>query len=449
MDAATIHKEGYRYLVAEKLADKWPMAGERTHTEQYSALIAAVEAAKKRGDVGELKARFAALIAYVSDGAAQPPWEPVRPPQALVAAQDAWRREVAIVCAQMEQTPWGRHLGKARRLAETGAVADMVDAWEVHGDHGTYQLDAADLQCSCPHGKFRKEPCAHRTAVEIVKRCLAGGVPQPPIAPEEDTMEAVMDEQTAPPTDEVATMAAPAGAAAPVATQVYQAIAHVAKKIARTGVPKERTVENRPRQTYRSVDDVMNVLGRYLAEEDLLIVPEVDAIELSEPKAGSYQAVAHMNFTFIHAPSGTSYTRRFVGMAMDQGGFSIQKAQTYAYKEFVLLAFCIPVEGMEEEGSARQDRASTAHATPPKAGRPVPDMAPPHVVTPAREWESRISTLLRDAGKSPGEIDEYFQNLRTKYGGDTAEAYAKRLPGVYNGIKGKLAADDAPKAEAW
>lgn len=453
-DCKQLHRDLYGFMMRSVLSGAWPNASDRTHSDRYSALIRAVEAAKSRGDAAELRARFATLIDFVSGGRASLPdgSQPVLPPQALSEAQDEWSRNVAIVCAQMEQTPWSKHLTKARRLAETGAVEDMRDAWStwlVRGDHGEYQMDAEELVCSCPYGTHKHEPCAHRTAVEIVKRCIAGGVQQPRIAREEQPMETAEETRTAPEEtmilDEKEFLMPKTAAVdpAPVASQtpappanVYQAMARVAAKVLEAGgVAKTRTMQgSRP---YRGIDDLMTALAPFLAAEGLLILPQTNSVDLTEAKSVQ-QAVVHMEFTAVHAPSGTMVSRLMVGEGQDPGDKAILKAQAYAFKQYLQYAFFIPVEGME----ADNDRETIP--APPR--RAVPDMTQAKPLSQVAYWEQRIRALLLDGGKSTPEAEAYFDVLRKKYTGDD---YAKRLPGIYNGLRSKLAAADAPKAEAW
>lgn len=296
-------------------------------------------------------------------------------PTAFTETQDQWPREIAIVTAQMESSPWQKPLVKAQRLASTpGAVMDDGDGtWTVRGDKGTYTVSAAN--CSCPSGQYRKEPCAHRTAMEIIKRCIAGGV-EPPwdyhmpkftlsddvddtmaANPEESSMNfsyaETIDAAREPVVLPTPVQALPAGWPAP--RTVYQAIAQVASRIAQHGVPKSQTNQGQHFQ-FRGIDDIQNALAPLLAEAQLIILPSAHSRQVAEREGKTGGVMQHVtvcvDYTLVETTSGHSHTVSVYGEAMDSGDKATNKAMSAAYKYMAIQTFCIPVAGQDADADS-------------------------------------------------------------------------------------------------
>jgi hypothetical protein len=359
------------------------------------------------------------------------------PPAGFTETEDLWGRELARVSEFLRGTRYAHVLPKALRLATAGAVWDLRGArglWEVDGDHGRYQVDAETMQCTCPYGRYRRASCAHATAVELVQRCLAGGVSLPP---RESTMEAVavieeaVPDETAAVVPETADLQVPAVAAG----SVYRAIAQVASRIARHGVPKGQFNEQQ-RYKFRGVDDIQTALAPLLADAGLVILPHVVTREVTErpsSKGGTliYVTVC-VEYTLVDSASGTRHTVTVYGEGMDSGDKATNKALSAAYKYMAIQSFCIPLAGQEDG-----DRE-----TPAVAPRPTPLMTPrPRQDPAAPDYRALIREAFRAAGKTSEEIRTYFQELDRRYAGRDEELQA-RFPAIYASMKKRLAGQE-------
>lgn len=305
-----------------------------------------------------------------------------RPP-ALTDAQDRWPRECAIVTAQMEGTPWAHHLSKARRYAETGMVEAAEGAWVVTGDTGTYRLDSTARACSCPYAQHHPFiPCAHRTAVEIVKRCLSGGV-RPPR--KERTMETtldVSDEQTEPivlPSFDDVPGEIPMPPPLPRKPIINPA--HIVM------------IKGTPAITYAGILDCAHQLG--------LKSLTIEVLYLEEDRA-AFLATATMLDGGIFSDIGDATPNNVAPIVKPH---FIRVASTRAKARALKTATNISMVTAEELG----DHGETPEVS--ASSRPVPTMVPS-----AGDPRARIEAAMMQAGKTVDEIEHYIAIIKKRYG---------------------------------
>lgn len=144
---------------------------------------------------------------------------------------------------------------------------------------------------------------------------------------------------------------------------VYEAIAHIAGELAKTGIAKDK---NNKMQGYkfRGIDDIYNALAKLLSENSLVILPRVLDREVTErtTKNGGalFYVVVTVEFDFVSSKDGSKHVIRMFGEAMDSGDKATNKAMSAAYKYACLEVFCIPTEG-------DNDADATTHEVKPKA----------------------------------------------------------------------------------
>ena len=155
----------------------------------------------------------------------------------------------------------------------------------------------------------------------------------------------------------------------------------VAKALAAEGISKD---QNNKAQgfKFRGVDDVMGVLSPLLVANNLLLLPEaLELVSSTYPgKEGKtqFRAVVKLKLTIVSAVDGSRETVTMFGEGADGADKSTGKANSYAFKDAMLKAFCVPLQGSPEDrdpdyNTPESGRAPAARAvlTPDKDGTPA------------------------------------------------------------------------------
>jgi hypothetical protein len=125
---------------------------------------------------------------------------------------------------------------------------------------------------------------------------------------------------------------------------IYSALAKINKGIG--AIEKNRKNQQQGFQ-FRGIDDVLNELHSLFADNDVIILPSVKAVETSEKqtKTGGvlFYVKANIDFTFI-TTDGSSVTVTIVGEAMDSGDKATNKAMSVALKYALIQMFLIPTK---------------------------------------------------------------------------------------------------------
>jgi hypothetical protein len=145
---------------------------------------------------------------------------------------------------------------------------------------------------------------------------------------------------------------------------VYQAISNVTAELARSGIGK--TKRNAAQGfSYRGVDDVMQALAWALPRCGLVMLPRVvGRTERAAPsKSGGtiYSVILDVEWDLVSVVDGSRTVVRVHGEAMDAGDKATTKALSAAYKYAAVLAFSIPLEGIED-ADAHSPEAGAAPA---------------------------------------------------------------------------------------
>lgn len=116
--------------------------------------------------------------------------------------------------------------------------------------------------------------------------------------------------------------------------------------------------------SFRGVDAVVNAVGPVLREHGVIVVPdEIIDNTATEYTTGKYDTRMVNRLVRIRwrvvGPAGDSFTGESVGEAADAGDKAMSKAQSVAYRVFLLQALCIPT-GDPDPDSQSHERTSEA-----------------------------------------------------------------------------------------
>jgi hypothetical protein len=143
---------------------------------------------------------------------------------------------------------------------------------------------------------------------------------------------------------------------------VYGAIAGVMADLSAIGIGKDSKNEQQG-FFFRGIDAVYNTLSPILSARRLVVLPRVlgRSVEARKTAKGGdvFNVTLDVEFDIVFADDGSVHTVRSQGEANDSQDKATNKAMSAAYKYMAIMAFCIPVEGMEDA-----DASSDAPAIP-------------------------------------------------------------------------------------
>lgn len=141
--------------------------------------------------------------------------------------------------------------------------------------------------------------------------------------------------------------------------------------------------------SFRGIDATMNAVGPALREHGVVIIPE--ALEIASERyqsstgTGMKGVTVRMKYT-VYGPDGDSFTGSAYGEAADSGDKSVSKAQSVAYRTFLLQGLTVPTQ--------ERDPDHDAHERTPQ--------------TPADDARSSLLETLRFKGIDPTSATEKF-----------------------------------------
>lgn len=140
---------------------------------------------------------------------------------------------------------------------------------------------------------------------------------------------------------------------------------------------------------FRGIDATMNTVGPALRKHGVVIIPEAISIdsERYQTNKGAVMrnATVHMRYT-VFGPGGDSFTGSAYGEAADSGDKAVSKAQSVAYRTFLLQGLTVPTE--------ERDPDADAHERAPQS--------------PADAARTRLLETLKFKGVAPVEAVEKF-----------------------------------------
>jgi len=114
---------------------------------------------------------------------------------------------------------------------------------------------------------------------------------------------------------------------------------------------------------FRGIDATMNTVGPALRKYGVVIVPEALSIEserYTTAKGGQMRnATVHMKYT-VFGPAGDSFTGSTYGEAADAGDKAVSKAQSVAYRTFLLQGLTVPTQERDPDADTHERAPSPA-----------------------------------------------------------------------------------------
>lgn len=108
---------------------------------------------------------------------------------------------------------------------------------------------------------------------------------------------------------------------------------------------------------FRGIDATMNTVGPALRKHGVVIVPEAISIEserYTTAKGGQMRnATVHMKYT-VFGPAGDSFTGSTYGEAADAGDKAVSKAQSVAYRTFLLQGLTVPTQERDPDADTHE-----------------------------------------------------------------------------------------------
>lgn len=115
--------------------------------------------------------------------------------------------------------------------------------------------------------------------------------------------------------------------------------------------------------TFRGIDNVMQVVGPALRQHGVFIIPTAQQIssETYQTKTGTtmQNVTVTMRYT-VYGPDGDSFEGVSYGQSADAGDKAVTKAQSVAYRTFLLQALTVPTGEPDPDGFSHE-RAAPQH----------------------------------------------------------------------------------------
>lgn len=108
---------------------------------------------------------------------------------------------------------------------------------------------------------------------------------------------------------------------------------------------------------FRGIDAVMNAVGPALRSHGVIIVPEAKSIDVerysSKSGAQMRNSTVLMQYT-VYGPGGDSFVGSAYGEAADSGDKSVSKAQSVAYRTFLLQGLTVPTHQRDPDADIHE-----------------------------------------------------------------------------------------------
>ena len=135
---------------------------------------------------------------------------------------------------------------------------------------------------------------------------------------------------------------------------VYEAFTAVMGKVQGIGKGERNQQQG---FNFRGIDSVMNAVGPALREFGVTIIPSAESIEVERytSKAGAQMknTTVRMRYT-VFGPKGDSFAGSAYGEAADSGDKSVSKAQSVAYRTFLLQGLTVPTSEPDPDAEVHE-----------------------------------------------------------------------------------------------
>lgn len=166
-------------------------------------------------------------------------------------------------------------------------------------------------------------------------------------------------------------------------TTVYEAFSTVMGQV--QGIRKGDR-NNQQGFNFRGIDAVLNAVGPALREHGVVIVPQARNIEAERyqtAKGGQMKNVTvEMQYT-VYGPEGDSFDGSAFGEAADAGDKAVSKAQSVAYRTFLLQSLTVPTDEPDPDASSHERSSEPPFSSLPAKREKVRKIAAEKQVSPA------------------------------------------------------------------
>jgi len=185
-------------------------------------------------------------------------------------------------------------------------------------------------------------------------------------------------------TDQVVTSEKPRG--------IFSCMLEAQAAFGRVGIPKNSMADfgGGSKRAYRSIDDVLPEANAILTAAGIVILPSVVDVEYKrydvEKGSGNNKytttttvALLTIEYRIVCVEDGSFVTIRWIGEGVDGSDKSSGKSGSYAYKNFLVNTFCIPVKGQPEPERDNIPQPSSGNSESKAASQSSPAIAVPRV----------------------------------------------------------------------
>lgn len=149
-------------------------------------------------------------------------------------------------------------------------------------------------------------------------------------------------------------------------TTVYEAFSNVMGEV--QGIRKgDRNAQQG--FNFRGIDAVLNAVGPALRKHGVIILPRAESIDVERyqtAKGGFMQGViVRMRYTVL-GPEGDSFDGSAYGQASDAGDKAVTKAESVAYRTFLLQALTVPTDEPDPDASSHERATQSVKRRPAK-----------------------------------------------------------------------------------
>lgn len=165
---------------------------------------------------------------------------------------------------------------------------------------------------------------------------------------------------------------------------------------------------------FRGIDSILNAVGPALREYGVTVVPK-SIIDIYRTEYSTNRGTRMVNKEVrimweVRGPAGDSFTGESIGEAADAGDKSITKAQSVAFRQFLIAALAIPT-GDPDPDSESHERA----AGPSEGERLDPKLEA------ANEARGELLDALKDDGWT---VDKLLRRFQADYSMDLRQVDA-------------------------
>lgn len=127
----------------------------------------------------------------------------------------------------------------------------------------------------------------------------------------------------------------------PTVHQAWSLVMEQVQTIRKTGR------NNDQHYNFRGIDEVLSAVGPALRAHNVTVIPTAESVEMEryQTKSGALMqgVIVKMRYT-VYGPAGDSFAGSAYGQAADSGDKSIPKAESVAYRVFLLQALTVPTD---------------------------------------------------------------------------------------------------------